>query len=293
MPCQTAKPRSPSRAAASSAEMPSTEKANVGTRPSIAGSPWSRIAGGSPARNRSPERRAPRRRSPPSRATRRTRPPRRSRRAARTASVPVSKRLPSGSIGAGRTLYGRHDSSRSRRPNAIPRCGPKNLYGEQIEHVDAERGDVDRPVRARSGRRRPRRSRRPRARDRRSGGRRSACPTAFEATGKATTRVRSESCRSRSSRSSVVSSLMSTKRTVRSRSCASSSQGETFASWSSFVHEDLVARPELAADRAREREVERRHVRAEDDVVPGASRGSAPRVSRARSSSASVRRLVS
>ena len=27
-------------------------------------------------------------------------------------------------VGAGGTLYGRHDSSSSRRPNASPRCGP-------------------------------------------------------------------------------------------------------------------------------------------------------------------------
>ena len=69
------------------------------------------------------------------------------RRAARTASVPVSKRLPSGSIGAGRTLYGRHDSISSRRPNATPRCGPEVLVRRADQHVDAERRDVDRAVR--------------------------------------------------------------------------------------------------------------------------------------------------
>ena len=44
--------------AASAAEIPSTENANVGTRPSIARRPWSLIDGGSPARNRSPSARS-------------------------------------------------------------------------------------------------------------------------------------------------------------------------------------------------------------------------------------------
>ena len=51
-----------------------------------------------------------------------------------------------------------------------------------------------------------------------------------------------------------MSSLMSTKRTVRSRSWASSSQGETFASWSSLVQRISSPAPKLAAGRARERE---------------------------------------
>ena len=46
--------------------------------------------------------------------------------------VPSSNRWPTGSFAAGRTLYGRHDSSSSRFPNASPMCGPKNLYGEQM-----------------------------------------------------------------------------------------------------------------------------------------------------------------
>ncbi len=47
-------------------------------------------------------------------------------------SVPVSKLRPSGRAGAGRALYGRHCSITSARPQAMPRCGPQNLYGEQI-----------------------------------------------------------------------------------------------------------------------------------------------------------------
>ncbi len=46
--------------------------------------------------------------------------------------VPVSKLRPSGLVGAGRALYGRHCPSTSARPQATPRCGPQNLYGEQM-----------------------------------------------------------------------------------------------------------------------------------------------------------------
>jgi hypothetical protein len=46
--------------------------------------------------------------------------------------VPVSKLRPSGLVGAGRALYGRHCPSASARPQAMPRCGPQNLYGEQM-----------------------------------------------------------------------------------------------------------------------------------------------------------------
>ncbi len=41
--------------------------------------------------------------------------------------VPVSKLRPSGLVGAGRALYGRHCPSTSARPQATPRCGPQNL----------------------------------------------------------------------------------------------------------------------------------------------------------------------
>jgi hypothetical protein len=47
-------------------------------------------------------------------------------------SVPVSKLRPSGLVGAGRALYGRHCPITSARPQATPRCGPQNLYGELI-----------------------------------------------------------------------------------------------------------------------------------------------------------------
>ena len=150
------------------------------------------------------------------------------------ASVPVSKRAATGSSGAGRTLYGRHERRSSSRPKARPRCGPKNLYGEQRRtstssaatsigpcgakwtastHTSAPASCARSATRFASG----------------------IVPTAFEASGKATTRVRSVSLRSRSSTSRVVSSWISTKSTRRSRSCASSSHGATLASWSSRV----------------------------------------------------------
>ena len=46
--------------------------------------------------------------------------------------MPVSKLRPSGLVGAGRALYGRHWLITSDRPAAMPRCGPQNLYGEQM-----------------------------------------------------------------------------------------------------------------------------------------------------------------
>ena len=56
--------------------------------------------------------------------------------------------------------------------------------------------------------------------------------------------------------------------------------------------EDLVAGGERAADRPREREVERRHVRAEDRLVRRAAQERRAAVSRACATSASLRRLV-
>ena len=84
-------------------------------------------------------------------------------------------------------------------PEREPHVRAEVLVRRADEDVDVPRGDVDRPVRARSGRRRPRRARRPRARARRSRRTSGAVPTEFAATGNATTRVRSESCASRSS----------------------------------------------------------------------------------------------
>ena len=207
--------------------------------------------------------------------------------------VPCSKRLPTGSSAAGRTLYGRHDSSSSRLPNARPRCGPKNLYGEQRRTSTSQRGDVDRPVRPvvdgvgpgeRAGAVRElddaaRRRASSRPRSRRSGRRRRASG--------------SESCASRSSRSSVESSCTLAKRTTTPRSCASSSHGATFASWSSFVTTISSPARERPAERAREQEVERGHARPERDLVRVAAEEAGRRRRGPARSSSSVRTLVS
>src|SRR3954471_22452738 len=48
-------------------------------------------------------------------------------------AVPGSNLRPTGCDTAGGALYGRHDSSSSCRPYASPRCGPQNLYAEQMK----------------------------------------------------------------------------------------------------------------------------------------------------------------
>ena len=101
-----------------------------------------------PAGRRGTARRAPARArgSRPSRPTRRSRPPRRSPRAARGRACPsrsVAERL----VAAGRTLYGRQRSSSSRAPVGEPEVRAEELVRRADQHVHAERGDVDRPVR--------------------------------------------------------------------------------------------------------------------------------------------------
>ena len=177
--------------------------------------------------------------------------------------------------------------SRRRPPRAARRTCTASRGGRRRRSRRRRSGRA-----ARSARHRPRRGRRRRARGRRSGRRPSACPTAFDAHGKATTRVRDESCRSSSARSSRHSSSTSTNRTTRSRSRASSSQGATFASWSSRV--TTTSSPAFQS-RAAVRES------AKLSVVMFApkptSSGVAPRkraaVSWASSTTSSLRRLVS
>ena len=243
-----------------------TLSAKVGTRPSRPGRPCTRTASGSPSRNRSPSARSCAWiASQPSSSTYSIAaivPAR-----ASWASVPVSNRCESGSSGAGRTLYGRQRSSTSRRPvedalRAARRTCTASRAGRRLRPPRRRSGRA-----ARSARHRPRPGRRRRARGLRSGATSVSVPTAFDAHGKATTRVRDESCRSSSSRSSRHSSSTSTNRTTRSLSRASSSQGETFASWSRRVTTTSSPALPVARGRSREREVERRHVRAEADLV--------------------------
>src|SRR5918997_2124530 len=234
-------PSRASRSAVRRGSSPSTRKQNVGVRPSTARIPYSSTPPASPSRKRraSPSScswiRSKAVSSEPSPSERRysiaaTVPA--------TAScdwVPVSKRGPGVSSAAGRTRSAGSDSARSGRIAAIPRCGPKNLYGEQSA--------TSRPV--------------SRARRRRCGARCTPSahasapaawaaaamragsvrdPTAFDASVKATTRVRSPIISSSASWSSVTSSvLIGAWRTTRSWSAATKSQGEMFASWSSWV----------------------------------------------------------
>ena len=143
--------------------------------------------------------------------------------------------------------------------------GPEELVGRAEEDVGVHGADVDRPMRAvvdgvdpgeRAGLVRqvddP-----AHVRDR---------PHRVGGPGKATTRVRSPSALQIVQVEVASSSRMSTKRTTRSRSCASSSQGEMFPSWSSRV--TRISSPARSSrPSVREREVQRRHVLAEADLV--------------------------
>ena len=174
-----------------------------------------------------------------------------------------------------------------------PEVRAAELVRRAEEHVAAERLHVDRLVRRVVHRVDPARARPPRARARRRAATSVIVPTAFDAATHATTRTRSSSFRSRSSRSSRRSSVTSIQSTSKPRSAASSTHGATPPSWSSRDDEDPVALLPVARRRAREHEVERRHVRAEDHVV-GRAVEEAAGVARAPSSRiASTRLLVS
>ena len=117
-------------------------------------------------------------------------------------------------------------------------------------------------------------------------------PTAFEAHGNATTRVRSESC---------AREVVEVERRVVADVGEADDEvevvrelepGRDVAVVVEPRDDDLVAGLELAPERAREREVERRHVRAEDDLLRRAAE-ERRRPRRDSSTSASVRRLVS
>ena len=167
----------------------------------------------------------------------------------------------------GRTLYGRRLSSSSALAEREPEVRPEELVRRADEHVDVPRGDVDRPVRAvvdgvgpgeRAGvvgelddARDVRAACRPRST--RPGTRpRASAPRA--ATRGRRGRARGRRARRRSGR----------RRRDPRRARAT---GDTFASWSSRVHDDLVALAQRPAERAREQEVERRHALPERDLV--------------------------
>ena len=207
-------------------------------------------------------------------------------------SVPVSKRCPSGSFAAGRTLYGRQRSSSSRRAKPRPEMRPVELVRRADEDVDARRRHVDRPVRrvvdgvdpgerahlmrelgdARDVDQRPDRVRGPREGDH----------------ARALRKQRGRGGRGRA----VHSSSDLGEPDFEAEVVRELEPGRDVPVVVEPRHDDLVAARELPADRAREREVERRHVGAEDDLLRRQPRNSAP-VRRASSMSASVMRLVS
>ena len=120
-------------------------------------------------------------------------------------------------------------------PEREPHVRAEELVRRADQHVDVPGRDVDRPVRRvvdgvgpgeRAGGVRE-------LDDARTSG---AVPTEFAATGKATTRVRSESCRLEIVVVELEIVVQRRRRgRRRPRSCASSSHGETLASWSSAV----------------------------------------------------------
>ena len=175
-------------------------------------------------------------------------------------SVPVSK----GCV-AGRTLYVRHCDARSARTVASPRCGPKYLYGEQ-RRTSASSSPTSigacgakctasthasAPAACASSAMRRRRS----ASD---GVRRERC-TRRRVCG------RSASARDRRSRASC------RRRSRRTRPQAEVVRelepGGDVAVMVELRDEDLVALAQRAAEGARQREVEGRHVGAEDRLV--------------------------
>ncbi len=186
------------------------------------------------------------------------------------ASVPVSKRAPSGSDGAGRTLYGRHESSSSAACEGEPEVRAEELVRRADEHVDAEIGDVDPSVRRVVDRVRPRE----RARVVRELGD-AAC------VGARADRVRGERERDDAR---PVRQLPLEVREIERRVVVQLDEADLevevvreleprrdVAVVVELRDEDLVARLQGSPDRPAEHEVERRHVRAEDRLVRSAS----------------------
>ena len=176
-------------------------------------------------------------------------------------------------------------------PEREPEMRAEELVRRAEEHVDAERGDVDRPVRRVVHRVGPG-ERADGVRELRDAARVDERPDAFDASGNATTRVRSLELRLE---------IVEVERRVVAELDELHGEIEVVRELEprrdvpvvvELRREDLVAGAELAADRARQREVERRHVLAEDDLVRRAPRNLAA-ASRAFATSASLRTLAS
>ena len=210
--------------------------------------------------------------------------------------MPVSKRRPSG-VRRRRDAPCTAATSRRPRREHVGRCpgaGRRTCTASRAGRRRRRARDVDRLVRGVVDRVDPRQRAGARARARTTRRASAIVPTAFDAQANATTRVRSDSLARRSSRSSVVSSWTSrrggrrgrgrARARARARRCRRGRGAETRISSPSA---------EVAARRsATEREVQRRHVGAEDDLVPARSRGSAPSAARRSSRIASTRWLV-
>ena len=193
-----------------------------------------------------------RRRSPPSRASRRSRRRRRSPASSSCWQVPSSKRWPTGSSAAGRTLYGRQLREQLLAPERHPHVRPEELVRRADEHV-ARPTRRRRSGRAgRSGRRRPRRARRPRGRARRSAGRRAPCPPSSRRRGRRRRASGRSSCRAEVV---VVEREIVVRRRRSGRRCrgppASASHGATLRVVVELRHEHLVARRRARARSAR------------------------------------------
>ena len=102
--------------------------------------------------------------------------------------MPSSNRSGTASVD-GSSLSGCSVSSSAGAAASTPRCGPKNLYGEQAKKSAPSAGDVDRRVRGRGARRRRTPARRPRGRRRRSPATSGRVPSRLEAAVTATSRV--------------------------------------------------------------------------------------------------------
>ena len=222
----------------------------------------------------------------PADAVRGTRRPRRSRRAARGRACRSRAAARAASLG-GPDLV---------RPPALEQLAPavrepevraEELVRRAEQHVGAGVGRPRCRRAARSAPRRPTRARLPRGRARRP--RAPGSPSRPRSMPRGTRRPASGPRAASAGGRGRAGTRRRARRSARSAACRRElSQGETFASWSSRVTTTSSPSLPVARGGAREREVERRHVRAEDDLVGRSRRGGrrrrrAPRRRRRRS----------
>ncbi len=206
--------------------------------------------------------------------------------------VPVSKRAASGSSGAGRTLYGRSSSSSSARTKKRPEVRPEELVRRAEQDVRARGRDVDRPVRRVVDGVDPGERARL-VRERGDPGHVADRPDGVRGPGE-----RDDAGLVRELPLQVVEVERAVLADVHEADGEAAvlrhrQPGRDVGVVVEPRHEDLVAGAQvLARERAREAEVERRHVRPEADLLRATRRGSAPRSPCAWSTSASVATLA-